>query len=162
MSEAKDNVKKKKGLNPLIIVIVVLVLVIIGLAAYFLVLKKPAANTTQVATPYQSVPVQEVKKTVWSAGDFLVNLGDTDADKYLKATINLAYDASDKKIGATLEEEKTSVQDLIIGIVMSKRSTDLKSADGMEKLKTEIVKKLNKEMGVTTIMTVYFSQYIIE
>lgn len=152
--EKKDKKEKKKGLNPLMLVIIVLVLVIVGLAAYFLVLKKPPATG-----PY--VPVQIVEAS-WSAGDFVVNLADSDTDKYLKTTIMLTYDSTDKTLATDLDAKKDQIRDNIIVVVRSKNSGDLRTSAGIDELKKDIVKKVNTVLGGAKIINVYTPDFLIE
>lgn len=160
MSEAKEK-GKKKGLNPLIIVIAVLVLVIVGLAAYFLVFKKPA---TQVASPYVATQVvqQKVTEASWSAGDFIVNLANTDTDRYLKTTVVLTYDSTDKTLSTTLDDQKNVIRDSIIEITRARKTTDINTSKGMDMLKQAIIKKVDSDLGGTKIINVYFSDFLVQ
>lgn len=153
MSEEKKE-KKKKGLNPLIIVIVVLLLAVVGLAAYFLVLKK-------APTPGPYVPVAIVE-TSWSAGDFLVNLADKDTDRYLKATIVLTYDETDKTLGTDMDGKKYAIRDTIISVIRSKLSTDIATPKGADILKSDIVKGVNRFLGGSKIINVYYNDVLIQ
>lgn len=163
MSEAKEKVKKK-GLNPLIIVIAGLVLVIIGLAAYFLVIKKPATQTVSpyVATQNSTTQAQKVAEASWSAGDFLVNLANTDADRYMKSTIVLTYDSKDTAISKTMDDQKYAIRDAVIEVIRTKKSTDISTAKGIDILKTDIVKKVNGYLGSSKIINAYFSDVLIQ
>lgn len=152
MSEEKKE--KKKGMNPLMLVIVFLVIAIVGLAAYFLVIKKPAATGAYV-------PIQIVEAS-WSAGDFVVNLADSDTDKYLKTTIMLTYDSTDKTLSTDLDAKKDSIRDKIIGVVRSKNSADLRTSAGIDELKKDIVKNVNTILGAAKIINVYTPDFLIE
>lgn len=163
MSEAKEKTKKK-GLNPLIIVIAVLVLVIVGLAAYFLVIKKPAAQAASpyVATPYVATQVQRIAEASWSAGDFIVNLANTDTDRYLKTTVVLTYDSRDTTLSKTMDDEKYAIRDSIIGVIRAMKSTDISTGKGLDILKTDLVKKVNGYLGSNRIINAYLSDVLIQ
>lgn len=152
MSETKE--KKKKGINPLMIVIILLVLVIVGLASYFLFLKKAPASTAYIPTP--------VVEASWSAGDFLVNLVDTDTERYLKTTIYLTYDSTDKTLGTDLETDKSGIRDAIISVIRSKKSSDVSTNNGTDVLKADIIKRVNAFLGGNKIIHVYYNDLIIE
>jgi flagellar protein FliL len=145
--------KKKKGLNPMMLIIIVLVLIIVGLAAYFLFLKKAPSQGPYVPQP--------IVTTSWSAGDFLVNLADTDQDKYLKTTIYLTYDSTDKTLSTDMDGEKYAVRDTIIGVIRSKKSTDI-TGKGIDLLRQDIIKKVNAYLGGNKIINVYYNDILIQ
>jgi flagellar FliL protein len=152
MSENTEK-KKKKGINPLLIIIIVLVLAIVGLAAYFLVF-----NKTSQQGPYVPKPIVQ---TSWSAGDFLVNLADTDQDKYLKTTIYLTYDETDKTLGTDMDAEKYAIRDSIIAVIRSKKSSELNDK-GIDLLRQDIIKKVNAYLGGNKIISVYYNDILIQ
>ena len=152
MGEEKG--KKKKGLNPLILVIIVLVLAVVGMAAYFLVFK-------QASTPGPYVPTQVVEAK-WATDEFLVNLADKDIDRYLKTTIVLGYDSVDTVLVTELTNQEDVIRDAIIRVLMTKTKIELQDMVGIDKLKVEIIKKVNAVLGGNKIISVYFNQFVIQ
>lgn len=150
MSEAKE--KKKKGINPLVIIIVLLVLVIVGLAAYFLFLKK---------TPVSNVP-KPIIQASWSTDEFLVNLADKDTERYLKTNITLTYDSADSELPKKLDDQKYAVRDAIISVIRTKTMADLQTPDGMDILKTQIIKRVNAVLGGDKIINAYYYDVLIQ
>jgi flagellar protein FliL len=151
MGEEKG--KKKKGLNPLILVIIVLVLAVVGMAAYFLVFK-------QTSTPGPYVPA-EVVEAKWATDEFLVNLADKDVDRYLKTTVVLGYDSTDTVLATELTDQEDVIRDAVIRVLMTKKKTELDNA-GIDKLKVELIKKVNAVLGGNKIISVYFNQFVIQ
>lgn len=149
-----SETKSKKGINPLMIVIVVLVLVIVGLAAYFLVFKKASNNG-----PYVPQPVVEAQ---WSTGEFIVNLADTDTDRYLKTTMVLTYDSNDKTLPASFDDHKDGIRDAIIRVMSERKSIDIKTNAGKDMLNTDIAKKVNGILGADKVIGVQYTDFLIQ
>jgi flagellar basal body-associated protein FliL len=156
MSEEKAG-KKKKGINPLLLIIVVLLLAIVGLGAYYIFVKSKPAPATQTVIVVQK-PIVEA---TWSADEFLVNLADTNVDKYLKTTIKLTYDSSDSKLSGELDSNKDAIRDAIISVLRAKKAADLTGA-GLDVLKSEIIRKVNKILGSDRILKVYYYDFLIQ
>jgi flagellar protein FliL len=153
---SEEKIKKKNSINPLMLIIVILLLIIVGLGAYFVFMKsKPVANGNVVVVQKQIV------EAVWSADEFLVNLADKDAERYLKSTIKLTYDSADTKAAAELDANKDAIRDAIISVIRYKKSTDL-AGGGTDILKTEIIKKVNKLLGADKILKVYYYDFLIQ
>lgn len=150
MSEAKAEKNKK---NPLVLIIIVLVLVIIALGAYFMFMKKSEQNK-----PYVPQPIVEAS---WTTDEFLVNLADTDSERYLKATIVLTYDSADKTAADDLTKKKDAVRDSIISVLRAQKSTDI-SSKGTDELKTLIIKKVDSVLGGNKIINVYYDEFLIQ
>lgn len=151
MGEAKA--KKKKGLNPLVLVIIVLILAIVGMAVYFLFIK-------QASTPGPYVP-PEIVEAKWTTDEFLVNLADTDIDRYAKVSVVLGYDSTDTALAEELTTDSDEIRDAVIKVLMSKKKSELNDV-GMDKLKVDLIKKINAVVGGNKIISVYFTQFVIQ
>lgn len=106
----------------------------------------------------------------------IVNLADQGVSRYLKTSIVLELaDHSGKPLpkgeeykkaqDELLKEIKPSqpiIEDTIMSILTSKTAAELMSNDGKDKLKTEIKIRLNKALKEEEILSVYFSDFIIQ
>lgn len=137
--------KKAKKFNP--IIIIVLALVVIGAGSfggfYFFLQNKDKATATVVET---KVPVAET---------MTVNLSDTDGKRYLKASVYISYDASDKKAAEEITAKSVEIKDKTMFYLKSKQSKDFDAANEA-KLKGDLVLELNKIMTEGKIINVYF------
>jgi len=88
--------------------------------------------------------------------EFLVNLAGSN-DHYLKATFSLGLKKGETE--EKLKEEVAPIRDSILSILTTKQPEDLVTEAGKEKLKKEIVDKINKEIGGDKVVKVYFMSF---
>ncbi len=165
--EAKEQqAEPKKSKKKLIIILVLLLLVLGGggAAAYkFLVLDK---QKDQKAKEKKAEKIVEDIKNVedlgvtFDVGTFIVNLQDKDADRYLK--ISIVLDVQDDKIKAELEKRLPQVKDAITTLLFTKSSSQLRTAEGIEELKEEILKRVNAILPIGGVKNVYFTDFVIQ
>ncbi len=159
----QEEEKKGGGKKKLIfIVLIVLLLAGGGGAGYkFLVLDKQNKEEEKKSEKI----VEEIKKVEdvgaqYDLGTFVVNLADTDADRYLKITISL--EVQDQTLIPEIEKRLPQIKDAITTLLFTKTSRDLKTAEGMEKLKEEIIKRVNAILPLGGVKNVYFTEFVIQ
>ncbi|MCX7760793.1 MAG: flagellar basal body-associated FliL family protein [Hydrogenothermaceae bacterium] len=154
--EAKGGGKKK-----LIIILLPVLLILIGggFAAYKFFLSKPEdqKESEKIA--------KEVKKTEehgapLEVGTFVANLADKDADRYIKVTIIM--EVQDEKVKEEAIKRMPQIKDSINTLLFTKTSDELKSPEGIEKLKEEIIKRTNAILPLGGVKDVYFTEFIIQ
>ncbi len=164
--EAKEQQEEQSGGKKKLIIIILLALILLGgggAAAYkFLVLDKQKEE--QKEKKAQKI-VEEIKNVEdlgvqFDVGTFIVNLQDKDADRYLKITIVL--DVQDEKIKAELEKRLPQVKDAITTLLFTKSSSQLRTAEGIEELKEEILKRVNAILPIGGVKNVYFTDFVIQ
>ena len=155
--------EKQGGKKKLIIILVLLLLIGAGAgAAYkFLVLDKQKEEKEKKA---QKV-VEEIKNVEdlgvqFDVGTFIVNLQDKDADRYLK--ISIVLDVQDEKIKMELEKRLPQVKDAITTLLFTKSSNQLRTPEGIEELKEEILKRVNAILPIGGVKNVYFTDFVIQ
>lgn len=134
--------------------------------------------------------VEEVKHYETAKLDtFIVNLSENST--FLKTTILVEYDrglidaaggpgggeaaggghgggGGEPAAGASLhpifEKRKAMVHDAVIGVLSSKRSAEVLTAEGKEELKAELVEAINEALGLdeSPVIAVYFTEFIIQ
>ncbi len=165
MAEETKGQEQQKGGKKKLIILLVLVLLLLGggAAAYkFLVLDK---QKEQEKDKKAEKIVDEIKNVEdvgvqFEVGTFIVNLQDKDADRYLKVTIVL--DVQDEKIKAELEKRLPQVKDAITTLLFTKSSNDLRTPEGIEELKEEILKRVNAILPIGGVKNVYFTDFVIQ
>ncbi len=165
MAEETKEQEQQKGGKKKLIILLVLVLLLLGggAAAYkFLVLDK---QKEQEKDKKAEKIVDEIKNVEdvgvqFEVGTFIVNLQDKDADRYLKVTIVL--DVQDEKIKAELEKRLPQVKDAITTLLFTKSSNDLRTPEGIEELKEEILKRVNAILPIGGVKNVYFTDFVIQ
>ncbi len=165
MAEETKEQEQQKGGKKKLIIILMLVLLLLGggAAAYkFLVFDK---QQEQKKEKKAEKIVDEIKNiedigVQFDVGTFIVNLQDRDADRYLKITIVL--DVQDDKIKAELEKRLPQVKDAITTLLFTKTSNDLRTPEGIEELKEEILKRVNAILPIGGVKNVYFTDFVIQ
>jgi flagellar basal body-associated protein FliL len=136
----------KKGPPMMIIVAVVVVLAIVGT---LLVAKKMFAK----AGP----PPKPVVGDHIVLDEFLVNLADGSGDRYLKTTIALGLDKSVGK--EAFAEDVPATRDAIVMVLTSKHLDEIRSTDGKDKLKKQLLDAVNKALPKPEVLEVDFQSF---
>jgi flagellar FliL protein len=171
MAEEKENQEQKeeksKGNKLLLIVIIVLLfllLIIGGLVAYFLL----SNNSEDNQTPQQKQEKITKKKIsdiaevgpIYPLDQFIVNLINNNANRYLKCKISLELDSPE--LQQEIDKKLPAIRDRIINILSSKTVEEIQTAKGKEKLKEEIKRKINEILTTGEIRHVYFTEFVIQ
>ncbi len=151
-AEKKDNKKRKPLLK--IILILIPVFVLIGGAAFlFLDIEVPffdAGNGEDESPPsYQ-----------YSMKEFQVNLADPGTRRFLRMTIDLAYD--DRGLTGEIENREPELRSEIIAILRGKYIEDLDEPGGMDALEDEILGKLNSMLNSGEVKAIYYKEFIFQ
>jgi len=105
----------------------------------------------------KEAPVEEIEKPGPKVEFevFKVNI----EDKYLIAQFSI--EVADEKVAKNVEEHRDKIIDKINILLSSKSETQLKSLKGKEKLKQEILRRLNEILGPSAVKNIYFKQFLI-
>jgi flagellar FliL protein len=94
---------------------------------------------------------------------FLVNLADKDTSRYLKTTIQILVP------GKEFAEKITTggvfvprMRDTILGILTTKVADDVITNEGKQKLKKEIIEKLNEFLPEKSANDVFFTDFVVQ
>lgn len=161
MSEKKEKVKK--GGIPKIAIILVALIIIMGaaFASYILFFSK---TTTKTATN-TTVSVAKVDIATISLDETIINLADTDSQKFAKVKVSFGYDSTNSKFVSELTS-KTAVKtpildDTVVKIIRSKKASDL-SGVGLDNVKKQILDTVNPYMQKGQFVSVYFDELVIQ
>jgi flagellar FliL protein len=88
--------------------------------------------------------------------EFLVNLAGSN-EHYLKMTVALGLKKGETE--EKMKEEVAPIRDAILGILTTKQTEELATEAGKDKLKKELVEKINKELGGDKVVKVYFLSF---
>lgn len=159
-SEAETNVKevKKKKKMPLFLVIVlILFLVLAGTAAgfYFIGGGIPFLNIERAGTESVQPP-----RYNYSMKEFQVNLADPVNRRFLRTTIDLAYD--DRSLTREIQDRESELRSHIISILRSKEAVDLQEPGGMENLELELRERLNSILDTGEVRAIYYKEFIYQ
>jgi flagellar FliL protein len=154
--QAVEAVPPKKSLpikKLIIIGVAVLVVVTAGVfgAIYYKKLFAKKENTEQ----------QVAVGAIWPMDPFIVNIQDQGTtDRYLKIIIEL--DISDKNCIAELNQLKPKLRDNVLDLLSSKSYKDIMDISGKQRLREELMVRMNSFLTGGKIMKVYFTEFVVQ
>ncbi|WP_456464445.1 flagellar basal body-associated FliL family protein [Persephonella sp.] len=163
-NKEQEEQQQGGGKKKLIILLAVLLLLLGGGggAAYkFLVLDKQSDKQENKAEKIQE-EIRNVENIgiMFEVGTFVVNLADKDADRYLKVTVILEIE--NEQVKQEVEKRLPQIKDSITTLLFTKTSRELKTAEGVEKLKEEILRRVNAILPLGGVKNVYFTDFVIQ
>lgn len=152
--EVEEAKPKSKGalVKWIIIGVAALVLIVAGAAAVLYFTKGSSKKEAAV----KEAPVT----AVWSMEPFIVNLVDNNGERYLKVAIEL--EISDKSIVPELNKLKPKLRDNVLDLLTAKSYKDLVDMVGKQRLRDEIMMRLNSFLTGGKITKVYFTEFVIQ
>ncbi|MCK9362257.1 MAG: flagellar basal body-associated FliL family protein [Syntrophales bacterium] len=159
--EAEDKqeevpVKKKSSVKLIIIILIALLVVGGGVAGglYFLGHK---GETDKKDTKKPAAPLVG---PLWSLDPFIVNLAENQGERFLKIVIQL--ELSDPAIIADMEILKPKIRDNLLDLLTAKTYAELMEPAGKQRLRDEIVLRLNSFLTKGKVLKVYFTEFIVQ
>lgn len=155
--EDKDNGAvgtKKKG-PPLLIIMVAIAVVSAG--GCFIIVKKSSASANH---PAKKVKVEQ--GPVLQLDEFLVNLADANGDHFLKVSVGLELSKEKGKTPEGMKEDIAPIRDAVLTCLNSKNRQEVSTNAGRDKLKTEILKRVNAALGEDDVESVYFTNFVTQ
>lgn len=154
----------KKGGSKKLIIFLLVFLVLLGgggAAAYkFLVLDAQKDDEKKAEKIINEIKDVEEVGVQFEVGTFIVNLMDRDADRYLKVTVVL--DLQDEMIRAEVDQRLPKIKDAITTLLFTKSSSEMKTAEGIELLKEDVIKRVNAILPIGGVKNVYFTDFVIQ
>jgi len=164
--ETKEQEEQPKGGKKKLIILLVVLLLLIGGgggAAYkFLVLDKQKKNQEENKAEKIQEEIRNVENIgiMFEVGTFVVNLSDKDADRYLKVTVILEIE--NEQVKQEVEKRLPQIKDSITTLLLTKTSRELRPAEGVERLKEEILRRVNAILPLGGVKNVYFTDFVIQ
>jgi len=163
--------KKPKGNMVLIIVVVLLVVLLIGggAAAFFLL----GSHDEAAGAPVQQEVKAEKKKSsskkptdhlaigpMYPMAQFVVNLLSESGNRFLKVAVDL--ELSDPKLQPEMDHKKSLIRDIIIRTFSSKTFEEISTLKGKDKLKEEVLDKINENLSDGQVKNIYFTDFVVQ
>jgi flagellar protein FliL len=111
----------------------------------------------------KSAKAPEKVLSTMNLDSFLVNLADEDATRFVKVTFRLGL--SEAKLGEELAGDPVvlaATRDTILTTLCTKKSDDLITPEGKEKLKKEIREKVSKVLPKGQVVEVYLIDFVVQ
>ena len=165
--ENSDQAKKKGGSKKVIIIVAAVMLLLTGglAAAYFMGLLNPVIGMISGSEQQEIVEGEEkkdlMKVVFFPLEEIVVNLGTGGRDSsFLKVIVNLELESSEDipKIETILPRIMDKFQAYLRGL----RLEDIKGSVGMDRLREELLSRVNKEAAPTKVNDVLFKEMLIQ
>ncbi len=120
-----------------------------GMAVFFVNKLKPVDHTLEdVKKAQEEKKEAEAKQTEMGATlekpiDVTVNIAETNGERFLKASVQLEWKASDAMLGEELNGRLPKIKNIIIDILSSKPLAELMTVEGKKAIREAIVSDVN-------------------
>lgn len=91
---------------------------------------------------------------------FVVNLNEAGSSRYLKATFEI--EVKDVKAMEMLEKDKRGVRDQILRYLSGLGVADTLGADNKDKIRLELLARVDKELGGGKVAKVFFNEFVVQ
>jgi flagellar FliL protein len=91
---------------------------------------------------------------------FVVNIKDHDRDRYLKVEAQL--ELSSPAVGEEIGKRLPQVRDAIISLLASKSFEEVRSMEGKNFLREELLLRVNALLRAGTVTAVYFTEFVVQ
>lgn len=159
--------KEKKGKSKILVIVLIVVIFVLiaAFAAYYFIFSKGSKNNNSNNSAQTVQTTSQANEATVSLDESVINLADTDAQRYAKVIVSFGYDSSNSKLNAELtstdDDKKPILSDAVIGILRSKKSTDF-TGQGLEAIKQQILNTVNPYLKNGKIDHVYFKELVIQ
>lgn len=144
----------------IVVVVAVVALGVVGgggIVGYKMLFSGPA----EVEEPPEPPPAPKVTiGPVFPLDPFLVNLADPGRPRFLKVVVQLELDSS--PVSTELETLKPKVRDGLLTLLSSKTSADLVTVADKERLRNEMIHRLNAFLSAGRVVEVYFIEFVVQ
>ncbi len=166
--EEKKGGAKNKMLIIIIAAVLVLLLVIGGVVAFLMMGgdEAPADQTPQQEAAAKTKKPTKVKTDLLNIGPIypldqvIVNLLSQSGRRYLKTTLNL--EISNEALQAEIDLKKAVIKDTVITVLSQKTIEEISTTKGKEKLKEELMERLNEFLVDGQVVNIFFTDFVIQ
>lgn len=147
--------KKKSSLKKWLVIGVVGLVVVVAVSGGGMFYFSEVAGTKEKASPQKPVMI-----AVWPMEPFIVNLIDNTGERYLKVVIQL--EVSHQNCLTELDLLKPRLRDSILDLLSAKSPRDLLDINGKQRLREEIITRLNTFLTTGKVVRVYFTEFVMQ
>jgi len=150
-------IKSKKGL--ILIAGAVVLIGALGGVLFFSPWGKALLGTNKKAAEAKKIE-KVASGHIYKMDPFVVNLRDSERMHYLK--IKMEIESSEEKPNEEYDKRLPQLRDMILTVLTSKSSNELRDSEGKSQLRKEMQERLNQLVRSFQIKTIYFSEFIIQ
>ena len=155
--QAEETAGGGKGKLLLVLLLLLSLLIGGGAGAYFFLFAK---KSEKEEAPKPTVSPEAVGVMYKLEPAFIVNLADPELTMY--ARVSLTLEVSSPEVITEVQKREPIIRDAIIEILSNKTSRELRSPEGREQRKLEIIKRVNTVLVQGGIRNVYFTEFVVQ
>lgn len=91
---------------------------------------------------------------------FLANLADETSSRYLKMSLQVEF--VDAEPPAAFDARLPQIRDVILTLVTSKTFADIRTPEGKERLREDVIDRINHVLAQDAVKSVYFTEFIVQ
>jgi flagellar FliL protein len=91
---------------------------------------------------------------------FIANLADQGGSRYLKATFQLEFLGT--TVPAGVDGRLPQIRDLLLTLLTSKTFDEIRTPEGKQQLREEIIARVNQVLERDAVKAVYFTEFIVQ
>lgn len=95
-----------------------------------------------------------------SIDSFVVNVSDGENGRFLKVKIDL--EVSSAEVGQELEQRMPQVKDIMIGLLSSQNANAVRSMEGKDQLREQVLTRLNAVVRTGVVRQVLFTEFVVQ
>ena len=163
--------EKKSKIVIVIVVVLLLVALLLGVAFYFMTKSPSQAQEGTQNNAVQNDIAPSLPATsssgnymrigpVYQLDQFIVNLLAQSGRRYLKTTISL--EMTNAELQNEIVAKLPAIRDSINSVLSSKSLEEVSTSRGKEKIKEEIVQRLNEFLVDGKVRNIFFVEYVIQ
>jgi flagellar FliL protein len=159
--EAEAEAAPKSSKMGLIIVLNMVMMA--GVVVYFLFFNQqqpPPANAAGLEAQPVAVTTPKEPGPLLSLENFIVNLADRDANRYLK--VGLALELSSEEVQETISKREPIIRDAFISMASSMTYKLIRTHQGKQTLRDNLKNKMDTLLGKGVVQGVYFTEFVIQ
>ncbi|MCS6997840.1 MAG: flagellar basal body-associated FliL family protein [Aquificaceae bacterium] len=152
---AEEAREEKKGGSKKFLFIIPLLLLFVagGGGAYFFLFAKKGKKEESAPPPTQVGVMMEL-------GVFTVNLADRNVDAFARVAVTL--ELSNEKARQEVERRLPIIKDAIIDVISSKTSSFVRTPEGRENLRLELIRRINTILFEGGVRNIYFTEFVVQ
>ena len=173
MAEDIEEKKDKKSNNLLLIIVIVVLVLLLVVGGLIVALVMSGGDEL---VPEQVAPTQTPQKTlssgkrssdyanmgpVYPMDQFIVNLLSESGSRFLKTKIDLEL-SDGEQVTAEIDKKKSLIRDIIIRSLSAKTFEEVSTIKGKDRLKDEIVERINEVLVDGFIKNIYFTDFVVQ
>ncbi len=159
--EEEEKAKSGGGAKKLLLIGLPVLLLAGGAGAYFAGLLPVGAEEVPPEQAMEAELSPAFAPTVIRPLDpFIANLADESAGRYIKTTIQLEFSGTEPP--AWFDARMPQIRDLILTLLTSKSFDDIRTPEGKQILREEMIRRTNQALQADAVRAAYFTEFIVQ